>query len=358
MMVHPRILKGFNLDSASYGVTRHGSGLINNTFRLTHQPGTDAPDYILQRINIHVFRDPYIIVRNHRRASDYLRKHHPDYFFLAPVSTRDGEDLLEWNGEFWRILPFVADTHTVNQASDPKQAYEASRQFGRLAHYLSGVVMNDYQPSIPSFHNLTLRYSDFQKAVSQAEEERLDQAGELIDAFERYSSIPITYEELKTDSDFPDRLMHHDTKINNVLLDDQTNKGVCVIDLDTLMPGKLISDLGDMVRTYVSPVTEEETDFSQIVIRAAYYEALMKGYLTELREILTQTEKEVLFYAGQFMVYMQGIRFLTDYLNGNVYYPVNYPKHNFNRARNQLVLLEHLNEQEGALKKIISRYIH
>lgn len=356
-MVHPRILEGFGLDYNAYKIERHGAGLINNTFRLIHLPGTAGKDYILQRINTHVFRDPYVIVRNHRRAADYLADKHPDYFFLAPVPTRDGRDLLEWNGDYWRALPFVAGTYTVNEADNLKQAFEAARQFGRLADNLSGIPMGDFQPSIPNFHNLTLRYSDFQGAVNKAEEERLEQARPLIDAFERYSRIPIMYEELKTDPDFPDRLMHHDTKINNVLLDNKTSEGVCVVDLDTLMPGKLISDLGDMVRTYVSPVSEEETEFDRIEIREPYYEMLMKGYLTELKDSLTRTEKEVLFYAGQFMIYMQGIRFLTDYLNGDVYYPVKYPLHNFNRARNQLTLLERLNAKEAVLRKIIDRYL-
>lgn len=357
MMVYPRILEGFNLDYHAYRIERHGAGLINNTFRLVHLPGTDGEDYMLQRINTHVFRDPHVLVRNHRRAADYLSQVHPEYFFLAPVPAADGRDLLEWNGEFWRMLPFVRDTYTVNEADDPKQAFEAARQFGRLADHLAGIPLGAFQPSIPNFHNLTLRYSDFQGAVNGAEEARLEHASSLVDAFERYSRIPIRYEELKTDPDFPDRLMHHDTKINNVLLDNQTSEGVCVVDLDTLMPGKLISDLGDMVRTYVSPVSEEETDFSQIEIREPFYEALMKGYLGELKDSLTATETEVLFYAGQFMIYMQGIRFLTDYLNGDVYYPVQYPLHNFNRALNQLTLLERLNEKEARLREIIDRYL-
>lgn len=356
MIVHPQVLEGFGLDFSAYQVEKHGSGLINSTFRLHYQGGGKQKDLILQRINTHVFRDPYVIVENHRKAADYLSQHHPDYFFLAPLPAQDGKDLFERNGEYWRVLPYVENTYTVNEAGNPKQALEASRQFGRLTRNLSGVNMQEFQPSIPNFHNLTLRYSHFQTAVNSAEADRREQAAELINAFEGFSRIPIMYEELKTDGDFPDRLMHHDTKINNVLLDEKTNRGVCVIDLDTLMPGKLISDLGDMVRTYVSPVSEEETDFSQIVIREDYYEALMKGYLEEIKNTLTRTEKDTLFYAGQFMIYMQGIRFLTDYLNGNLYYQIRYPLHNLHRANNQLVLLQRLNEKEGVLRKVINHY--
>lgn len=356
-MVHPRILEGFGLNYQDYNIENFGSGLINNTFRLEHKVNGGGNDLILQRINTHVFKDPYIIVQNHRKAAEYLALHHPKYFFLQPVQTTDKTDLFEWNNDYWRMLPYVANTHSVNEADNTKQAYEAARQFGKLAHNLSGIEMADLKPTIPNFHNLTLRYSDFQSAVNNGNADRKDVAEELIETFERYSQIPITYEELKTDRDFPDRLMHHDTKINNVLLDDKTNRGVCVIDLDTLMPGKLISDLGDMVRTYVCPVSEEETDFDHITIRDDYYDALMSGYLPELQDTLTGTEKEMLFYAGQFMIYMQGIRFLTDYLNGDVYYPVKYPLHNFNRAKNQLVLLQRLDERESALRKIIDKYL-
>lgn len=356
-MVHPRILEGFGLDYNDYHIESYGSGLINNTFRLENKKGDKDHDLILQRINTHVFKEPYIIVKNHRKAADYLAEHFPEYFFLKPVPAADGKDLVEFSGDYWRMLPYVAHTHSVNEADNPTQAYEAAKQFGKLANNLSGIEMGDLKPTIPNFHNLTLRYSDFQTAVNNSDTERRDKAEEIIDTFERYSEIPITYEELKTDNDFPDRLMHHDTKINNVLLDDETNKGVCVIDLDTLMPGKLISDLGDMVRTYVCPVSEEETDFSQIIIRDEYYEALMKGYLCELQDTLTGTEKEMLFYAGRFMIYMQGIRFLTDFLNGDVYYPIKYPLHNFNRAQNQLILLQRLDERENALRKIIEKYL-
>lgn len=357
-IVHQGILAAFGLNYDDYQVEKFGSGLINNTFKLHYKSGRGEDDFILQRINIHVFKDPDIIIKNHRLASEYLKKAHPEYIFIPPVPMKNGDYLLEWNGEYWRMLPFVKNTTSVNEARYPAQAFEAARQFGRLAKNLSGIDLSKFAPSIPNFHNLTLRYSAFQDSINQADEERKDYAQDLIDAFEKLSQIPITYEELKTDSDFPDRLMHHDTKINNVLLDEKTGAGVCVIDLDTLMPGKIISDLGDMVRTYVSPVSEEETDFSQIIIRNDYYEALMKGYLPEMSGKLTKTEKRMLFYAGQFMIYMQGIRFLTDYLNGDIYYPIRYPLHNYNRATNQLTLLKRLNEKEGELKKIIRKYLN
>ncbi|HVB02540.1 MAG TPA: aminoglycoside phosphotransferase family protein [Chitinophagaceae bacterium] len=347
----PGILEAYGLEGKNYHVEKFGSGHINNTVRLHHQSG--GTDFVLQRINTSIFLEPGIIARNQRLAAEFLKENFPTYFFPAPLRTSSGNDMFESGGEFWRILPYVPHSVALDQASNPRQAYEAARQFGKLTRMLSGIDLYDFRDTIPNFHNLTLRYSHFQDAIRNAREERREYAEELIDAFLKYSFIAITFEELKTNPEFRDRLMHHDTKINNVLLDETTFGGICVIDLDTLMPGKIISDLGDMVRTYTSPVSEEEQDYAKIVIREPYYEALMKGYLSEIGEGLTETEKDLLYYAGQFIIYMQGIRFLTDFLNNDIYYPIRYPEHNFVRAKNQLTLLRQLELQENSLRRII-----
>lgn len=349
-MVNKEILDAFGIVASGPEIKKFGSGHINNTFLLE---GGDGKKYILQRINTYVFKEPEVIARNLRLAANYLAEHHPDYLFITPVTTVTGEDLFHYRDEYWRMIPFIPSSTSVDQADTPKQAYEAAKQFGRMARYLHGIDLYEFKATIPNFHNLTLRYSAFQDAIRTAKEERKQSAEKLIDQFLQYSGIAVTFEKLKTDPAFADRLMHHDTKINNVLLNKDTYEGICVCDLDTLMPGKIISDLGDMVRTYVSPVSEEERDFSRIEVREDYYEALMKGYLSEVGGTLSDTERKHLFYAGQFMIYMQGIRFLTDYLNGDVYYPVKYPEHNFNRAKNQLTLLERLMEKEPQLQRII-----
>jgi len=349
---HQRILHAFGIDAAHTDIRKFGSGHINNTFLLQRQDGSR---YVLQRINAAVFREPEVIARNQRMAADYLAQHHPGYLFITPVPTVEGKELFVLDDEYWRMIPFIEHSVTVDQADNPTQAYEAALQFGRLARYLDGINLQHFRPAIPNFHNLTLRYSAFQEAIRDAREERRRHAETLTARFLHYSDIAVTYERLKTAPLFRDRLMHHDTKINNVLLHKDTYKGICVCDLDTLMPGKIISDLGDMVRTYVCPVSEEERDFGLIGIRDEYYEALMDGYLSETGSTLTRVEREQLFFAGKFMVYMQGIRFLTDYLKGDVYYPVKYPEHNYNRAMNQLVLLERLVEKEDRLRTIIRK---
>lgn len=158
------------------------------------------------------------------------------------------------------------------------------------------------------------------------------------------------YEAILANPDFKLRVTHHDTKISNVLFDGH-NKGLCVIDLDTVMPGYFISDVGDMMRTYLSPVSEEEQDFSLIEVRLPFYEAIVSGYLQEMQGELSAAECNAFFYAGQFMIYMQALRFITDYLNDDVYYGQRYPDHNLVRGRNQLVLLQKLMEKEAVLRR-------
>lgn len=349
-MVNGSIIRAFGLDPETFEVKKFGSGHINNTFLLS---GPQNTRYVLQRINTYVFKEPEVIARNQRLAADFLAANHPGYLFITPIPTVEGKELYEYDGEYWRMIPFIAGSTTVDQADTPKQAYEAARQFGKMARLLHGIDLHEFRATIPNFHNLTLRYAAFQEAIGQAKEERKQFAEKLVEQFLRHSGIAVTFETLKTDPSFTDRLMHHDTKINNVLLNEETFEGICVCDLDTLMPGKIISDLGDMVRTYVSPVSEEERDFSRITVRDDYFEALMKGYLSEVGSTLSDTERAHLFYAGKFMIYMQGIRFLTDYLNGDVYYPVKYPQHNYDRAMNQLTLLERLIEKEEKLQQVI-----
>lgn len=329
---------------------RFGSGHINSTFLVEAE---DGQKYVLQKINSAVFRIE-AIAKNLRLAARHLAKHHPDYLFVAPIPTVSGDEVFVQDGESWRLTPFVSNSTSINEATTPQQAYEAARQFGLLARNLDGLDMAKFEATIPDFHNLSFRYQQFQEALTQAPTERKDVAQEVIDYFLNKKEIVTTYESLLQDPDFPNRLMHHDTKINNVLLDADTQQGLAVCDLDTLMPGKVISDLGDMVRTYVSPVSEESTELEKVIVREEYYQALVEGYLSEMKTVLTETEKSAIFFSGLFLVYMQGIRFLADYLNGDVYYPVKYPTHNLDRARNQMALLQDLYTKEEVLRGIIT----
>ena len=338
------ILDQFGFNATSTQVKAFGSGLINNTWMIRD----GGREFILQRINDFVFTRPDDIAYNIRLMADWLGKNHPEYFFVEPLPTTSGSDLVKNEKGYFRIFPFVPGSHTIDTVQDPAQAYEAAVQFGKFTRMLAGMDAHQLRTTIPDFHNLTLRYKQFQKAIGEGDERRKDQSKTEIDFLSSHGDIVTKFEKIQSDPEFSIRVIHHDTKISNVLFDSK-NKGICVIDLDTTMPGYFISDLGDMFRTYLSPVSEEEKAFDKIVIRKEYYDAIVKGYLSQMGEILSAHEKEALVYAGKFMIYMQALRFLADYLNNDIYYGSKYEGHNFIRAKNQIVLLQRLMEIESEL---------
>ncbi|WP_394353154.1 phosphotransferase enzyme family protein [Mucilaginibacter humi] len=239
---------------------------------------------------------------------------------------------------YYRLLPFIKNSHTVDVVSEPSQAYEAAKQFGKFSRLLNDFDADSLKYTLPDFHNLSLRVDQFKSAIKNAAVDRLDKAAVEIKQIEKYEDIAETYRQLVEEKKIPLRVIHHDTKINNVLFD-ADDKGLCVIDLDTVMPGYFISDVGDMMRTYLSPANEEERDLAKVFIQEDNFTAIYKGYMMEMGDVLTLAEKELFFYSGQFMIYMQAVRFLTDYLNGDVYYHTTYPGQNLVRAQNQLSLL-------------------
>lgn len=333
----PSVLAAYGLKDNSVTVEPFGTGLINRTWKVSADK-----TYILQKINQHVFREPENIAYNHRLIAGHLKRHHPDYSFVEPVRTVGGEDLVYCEGDgYYRLFPFVSGSHTIDVVETPEQAYEAARQFGRFTRMLAGMDATKLKITIPSFHDLELRYRQFLSALKDGSKVRLAAAGPLIEQALSHADIVARYKAIQTNPAFKIRVTHHDTKISNVLFDAQ-DKGMCVIDLDTVMPGYFISDVGDMMRTYLSPVSEEETDLTKISVREAFYQAIVEGYHAEMKDELTEGEKQHFFYAGQFMIYMQALRFLTDHLMGDVYYGARYEGHNFCRAQNQIVLLEQL----------------
>ncbi|MBE7172658.1 MAG: aminoglycoside phosphotransferase family protein [Williamsia sp.] len=341
------VLPAFGIKEDSINIELFGSGLINHTWKVT----SFNKEYILQKVNHRVFAEPHKIARNQRLIANYLRKHHPDYMFIAPITSAAGHELIYRSGEgYFRLFPFVADSHSKDVVETPRQAYEAARQFGRFTRLLSGMDVMQLETTIPDFHNLALRYQQFLDAVENGNRNRRDACQPLIEELLSHRVIVEQYEAIKATPDFKLRVTHHDTKISNVLFD-KNNNGMCVIDLDTVMPGYFISDVGDMMRTYLSPVSEEETDFSKIQVREEMYNAVVEGYYSEMKDVLTSAEKGCFFYAGKFMIYMQAIRFITDHLNNDVYYGVHYKGHNLVRAENQAFLLARLIEKQARLEK-------
>jgi Ser/Thr protein kinase RdoA (MazF antagonist) len=353
-MMSQSVLPVFGVTEERMKMEAFGSGLINSTWKVT----TTADEYILQRLNHLVFTEPEDIAYNIGLIAAYLQKHYPGYSFAAPVATRDGATLVYLEGEgFFRMFPFVKGSYAKEVVETATEAFEAAVQFGKFTHVLSGLDATQLKITIPSFHDLSLRYKQFLLALEHGKADRIIEADAQIQQVISNQSIAETYQQLKNNPDCKLRVTHHDTKISNVLFD-KDGKGLCVIDLDTVMPGHFISDVGDMMRTYLSPVSEEEADFSKIEIRRDIFEAIVRGYYSQMKTDLTETETQLFFYAGKFMIYMQAIRFLTDYLNGDVYYGARYQKQNLIRASNQLVLLEKLIAKENELVPLINRILN
>ena len=343
------ILYAYGIESDQCSAEPLVSGLINKTWKITC--GQKA--YILQRINDHVFKKPNEIAENIRMIYDYQKKNSADYLFVSPVKNLKQEEMVHDATEgYFRLFPFIQDSHTINVVTSPDQAFEAAFQFGKFTQLLAGFDASQLHTTIPDFHNLSLRFRQYEDSLKNGNMSRVKIAKPLIDDLKAFNHILTLYEKILVNPHIKKRVMHHDTKISNVLFDDR-EKGIAIIDLDTVMPGYFISDVGDMMRTYLSPANEEEKDFSCIEIRDDYFRAIVHGYVTSMGDELTPAEHDLILYAGQFIIYMQAIRFLADYCNNDSYYEVKYEDNNLVRAGNQICLLKQLEEKSAGLKAII-----
>ena len=329
------ILTFYGLNPKQTTVKLFGDGLINHTWKVN----TVDKDFILQRVNDEVFKNPEAIDKNLSLIRQFLNETHPDYIFVSPLKALNGRSLLKTEKGYYRLFEFVEGSVSVNSLTTKAEAYEAARQFGKFTKILSNFDVEQLSITIPDFHNLSLRYRQFVNACQHATGERLKQAMQCIEFIKGHKEIVDTYQTIVARNELPLRVIHHDTKINNVLFDSK-KKGLCVIDLDTVMPGYFISDVGDMMRTYLAKASEEENDLSKINIRWDFFKAIYAGYMEEMDEVLTATEKKYFAYAGKFIIYMQAVRFLTDYLENDRYYGQKYEGQNFNRAINQISLLK------------------
>ena len=344
------ILKKYGMEGPQVFVQPITNGLINKTWKVID----GEEQYVLQRINDHVFKQPQEIAKNIAMIADYLEQKTPSYLFPALIKTKNGDQLVYDEAAGWyRLFRFVKGSHTIHTVLSPNQAFEAASQFGRFTRLLSGFDALKLYTTIPDFHNLSLRYQQFETAINHGNKERIKQSKQLIEEIRAHYYIVVAFEKLKHNSFIKKRVTHHDTKISNVLFD-AYDKGICVIDLDTVMPGYFISDLGDMMRTYLSPAGEEEKDISLIEIRDDFFRAIISGYAKEMGDELNEEERKLIFFSGLFLTYMQALRFLTDHLNNDIYYGASYEDQNLVRAGNQIQLLKKLEEKRTVLEKIIT----
>ena len=330
-----------------------GNGLINFTWIVD----CHGEQFILQKINDTVFADPGTIAENLRQLNIYFKQFYPGYLFVSPIVTLQQNEMVILPGKgYFRMFKFVEGSFTFDTVDNAAKAFEAARQFGKFTKLLANFETRKLNSTLPDFHNLALRYRQFELSLKNGNKERIKASKQSITYIKAQKNIVDIFNQIQSNPYFKKRVTHHDTKISNVLFD-KKGKGLCVIDLDTVMPGYFISDAGDMLRTYLSPVSEEEKDFSKIQIRDEYFQAIVDGYLSEMKDELSQEEKKYFVYAGKFMIYMQAIRFLTDHINDDIYYGAKYEGHNLIRCNNQLELLKQLIAKEEALQERVSLYI-
>jgi Ser/Thr protein kinase RdoA (MazF antagonist) len=333
-MIQPEnILNHFEIEGVCSPL---GSGHIHKTFKVSGKK-----NYVLQRVNKNVFTQPDIIASNNRNAFEFLKKKHPEFVFPQPLPNKNGQDLhYDDEGFPWRIFPLIENTFTIDEITSEQDAFEAAKGFGSLTKNLQGIAVSLFKPTLEHFHDLAWRYEQFEDALKKANAETIAACKNEITQAKSFEYLVKEYDQLIAKGQLILRVMHNDTKVNNILFDSHSRKAVCAIDLDTLMPGYFIYDLGDMVRTFVSPVTEEEKDISKVEFRKNIYDSLLKGYLSEMDVILSVDEKKSIPFAGKMMTYIMALRMLADFLRGNTYYQINYPTQNLIRARNQFRLLE------------------
>jgi Ser/Thr protein kinase RdoA (MazF antagonist) len=330
------IFEQYNWDVLNYEVLQQG--LINKTYVVETQTG----DYILQTINHQVFQNPKLIDFNINLIGNYLKKHDPTYLFTHLVTNIIGETITYLNGFYYRAFVKIKG-HALTILENPSQAKQAAAEFAKFTNELIDFNCQQLQITIPDFHNLSLRFAQFSNSMLTGDATRIEAAKESISYLQGQKKLVPIYENFIAHKDVKQRVTHHDTKISNVLFN-AAGKAICVIDLDTVMPGYFISDVGDMCRTYLCMVSEEEKQLDLVTIEANRWDALKAGYLSNMKSNLSNFELDHFSYSGQFMIYMQALRFLTDHLNRDVYYGAKYEGQNLVRALNQIELLKRFNE--------------
>jgi hypothetical protein len=357
-----KVAEAFRIYGDFVKATPYGSGHINDTFALVMDQAGYAIRYILQRINDRVFREPVKLMDNVSRICTELHKRldaedvrDASRRALTVIPALDGAPcVIDGEGSVWRLYLFVEDAVGYDIVENTTQAYEAARAFGEFQKLLTALPGERLNETIPGFHDTPARFRRFREVVQADPEGLVSTAGPEIDFYLSYEQEVGRLVDLHARGLIPERVTHNDTKLNNVLIDSESHKAMCVIDLDTSMPGLAAYDFGDLVRTSTVSAAEDETDLSLINVRKDMFQALAKGYLSSAAGFLTDGERDNLFFGGKLMTYEVGMRFLTDYLEGNPYFKTRYAEHNLVRCRTQLTIVRELEKYRNELEDFVS----
>lgn len=346
------VLQAYDWKGEVEKVCRYGAGHINDTFALTaRNTQGDLIDYILQRINKSIFKKPEYVMDNIIGVTSFLKKKiierggDPNRETLTVYKTKDGLGYYkDSQGEYWRVFLFIEDTICLQSVENPQQFFESARSFGNFMNLLGEYPAEELHETIPDFHNTPVRYQNLMRAVEKDEMGRVALVEKELEFIRQRKEDCFYLVRLLEQGKLPLRVTHNDTKLNNILLDSKTQKGVCIIDLDTIMPGLAAYDFGDSIRFGAATAAEDEPDLSKVHFSAELYETYMEGYLQGAGDVLASEEIASLPWGARLMTLECGMRFLTDYLEGDHYFKISRPEHNLDRTRTQLKLVWEMEE--------------
>ena len=344
----PRIIEKFSVAGELISCERYGEGHINDTFKVTMDDCGREVHYILQRINNRLFPDVERLMHNIELVTEFCRKSvierggDPMRECLTLIRTKDGASYTCENGDYFRMYVFIEGATTYQSVRDPRDFYESAVAFGNFANLLANFDASQLYEILPDFHNTKVRYENFLRAVEKDVCGRVKEVRGEIDWVKSRSDLCGKIVDKIASGEIPLRVTHNDTKLNNVMLDDATGKGLAVIDLDTVMPGSLCYDFGDSIRFGCNSAAEDEPDTEKVHFVFDLYKTYLDGYLSAVGNSVTQEEKENLPTGAVLMTYECGMRFLTDYLEGDVYFRTHRARHNLERARTQFKLVDEM----------------
>ncbi len=332
-----------------------GTGHINDSYLVVFETGESEMRFFLQRINTQIFTDPAALMDNIERVTSHIStvvQGAPDHDrrALRFIQSRDGRSFFfDAQGDCWRMTRFIDGARALETIESPQQAFRVAYAFGQFQDQLSSLPASSLTDTIPDFHNTPKRFAALEEAIETDAVNRAKYVGSEI-AFARARKAVTT---VLIDAMLPQRVVHNDTKSSNVLLDDRTGEGLCVVDLDTVMSGLAVYDFGDMVRSMTSPGAEDERDLSLVHAQFSVFEALARGYLASAGQMLNKREKQFLAFSGKLITLENGLRFLSDYLNGDTYYKVDRQDQNLDRCRAQFKLVESIERQEEQMNRLV-----
>ena len=359
------VINGFQIDGIIKEVKKYGSGHINDTYLVTYRKSdTELEKVILQRMNKYVFKKPVEVMENIMNVTSYLRERiienggDPERETMSVIPAKDGNPYyMDSENEYWRCVTFITDAVSYDQVESLNDFYESAVAFGKFQRLLAEYPAETLHETIKGFHDTKARFAVFKQAVSDDTWGRASEVQDEIRFYLEHEHLANVFGDMLEKGEIPLRVTHNDTKLNNVMIDTKTGKGICVVDLDTVMPGLAMNDFGDSIRFGASTAAEDEPDLNKVWCSMEHFDAYAKGFIEGCGGQLTQREIELLPLGAQVMTYECGMRFLTDYLQGDFYFKTHREGQNLDRCRTHIKLIQDMEAKWDTMNEIIQKYI-